>query len=220
MELSMSALGHLFRKKWAKLVLPVAAITFPAHQAIAAALPLGVTLASNVAIAKSQPIANTSFDHNNNTVANHARQALAKSSDYSEDSENLSADELEQQSEGAQTMCMAKVVYHEAANQPREGQIAIAQLILNRAEAGGRFPQTVCGVTNQPGQFFDTTRYTPPRQDRRWQKAIEVAHEVLTGSSEDLTKGALFYHANSQAPNHFFKTRTRVNALGSHVFYR
>ncbi|AEI37664.1 MAG: cell wall hydrolase [Zymomonas mobilis subsp. pomaceae] len=218
----MSVLGHLFCKKWTKIVFPLAIAALPASHALAAALPLGATLANNMAIVTTQT-ANASVRYDNESVASHAHQALTKSVDYSDNDDqeaSVSTDELEQQSEGTQTMCMAKVIYHEAANQSREGQIAIAQLILNRAERGGRFPQTVCGVTNQPGQFFDTTRYTPPRQDRRWQKAIEIAHDVLTGSSEDLTQGALFYHANSQAPNHFFKTRTRVRMLGSHIFYR
>lgn len=114
--------------------------------------------------------------------------------------------------------CIAKVVHHEAANQPREGQLAVAQLILNRVESG-RFADTPCKVANQPGQFFNTHAYRP-RKDARWDMAVDVAREARNGASPDVVPGAYFYHAAYQAPNRFFQGRQRVAVLGDHVFYR
>jgi N-acetylmuramoyl-L-alanine amidase len=114
--------------------------------------------------------------------------------------------------------CIAKVVHHEAANQPRDGQLAVAQLIMNRVESG-RFPDTPCKVANQPGQFFNTHAYRP-RKDSRWDMAVDVAREARDGATADVVPGAYFYHAAYQAPNRFFQSRQRVAVLGDHVFYR
>jgi len=116
-------------------------------------------------------------------------------------------------------ICMAKVVHHEAANQPREGQLAVAQLIMNRVESG-RFPATVCDVVNQPGQFFKTASYHPRESSRTWETALDVSREAMAGKSADIIPGALFYHAAYQAPNRFFRTRPRAGVLGDHIFYR
>lgn len=118
----------------------------------------------------------------------------------------------------AELECMAKVVHHEAANQPREGQLAVAQLIMNRVESG-RFADSICGVANQPGQFFNTASYNP-RHDKRWQTALEVSREAIAGVTADVVPGALFYHAAYQAPPRFFRSRPRAGVLGDHIFYR
>ncbi|RYE38020.1 MAG: cell wall hydrolase [Hyphomicrobiales bacterium] len=115
--------------------------------------------------------------------------------------------------------CMAKVIVHEAANQPRTGQLAVAQLIMNRV-GQDRFGETVCEVVNQPGQFFNTTTYNPRRDSTRWATAVEVARQAMAGNAEQVVPGAVFYHAASQAPNRFFRTRSRISMVGDHVFYR
>lgn len=118
-----------------------------------------------------------------------------------------------------QLECMAKVVMHEAANQPRPGQLAVAQLIMNRV-GQDRFGETVCQVVNQPGQFFRTASYNPRRDSPRWAMAVEVSRQAMAGHGEQIVPGAVFYHAAYQAPNRFFKTRERISMVGDHVFYR
>lgn len=115
--------------------------------------------------------------------------------------------------------CMAKVVHHEAANQSRKGQRAVAEIMMNRARSG-RFPATVCGVANQPRQFFNTARYNPSRDTAQWRTAVEVSREVIAGQGENVAPGAYFYHAAYQAPTRFFRTRQPVLAMGDHIFYR
>jgi len=119
----------------------------------------------------------------------------------------------------AETLCMAKVVHHEAGNQPHAGQLAVAQTILNRVESG-RFAGSVCGVVHQRNQYFDTTRYHPNRGSSQWQTAVAVAFEALSGKAQSIVPGALFFRAAYAAPTGFFKGRTRIAALGDHVFYR
>ena len=119
----------------------------------------------------------------------------------------------------AELECMAKVVHHEAGNQSRRGQIAVAQTIMNRIESG-RFASTICGVANQPGQFFRTSSYNPDRSGAQWKSALSVAREVRSGDTAEVAPGALFFRASYASATRFFRGRQQVATLGDHVFYR
>ncbi|HMI19989.1 MAG TPA: cell wall hydrolase [Sphingomonas sp.] len=116
--------------------------------------------------------------------------------------------------------CMAKVVMHEANNQPREGKIAVAQTLVNRLKAGGRFGGSICDIANQKGQFFHIASFRPRRDTDGWQEAVEVAHQVLAGQAEPVAPGAMYFRASYAPANAFFRTRQRVTTVGAHVFYR
>lgn len=116
-------------------------------------------------------------------------------------------------------VCLAKAVRHEAGGQTRDGQLAVAQLIVNRLRSG-RFAGTVCGVVNQQGQFFHTADYNPDRSSPTWAIAVAVAREALSGDTPGVAPGALFFHAAYQPPTGFFRTRQRVALLGGNIFYR
>ncbi len=110
--------------------------------------------------------------------------------------------------------CMAKVIVHEAGNQPYRGQMAVAQVIRARIRAG--FADTACAVVKQPGQFFDVDAYQPARTGRRWNTAVEIATDTLQGEGDEVVPGALFFHsAGASMP-----TRTRVAQIADHTFYR
>jgi spore germination cell wall hydrolase CwlJ-like protein len=115
--------------------------------------------------------------------------------------------------------CMAKVVMHEAANQPREGKIAVAQTLVNRLKAG-RFGDSICGVVNQKGQYFRIASFHPRKDSDGWQEAVEVAHDVLAGQTQPVAPGAMYFRASYAPANAFFRTRERVATVGAHIFYR
>jgi spore germination cell wall hydrolase CwlJ-like protein len=117
--------------------------------------------------------------------------------------------------------CMAKVVHHEARNQPREGQVAVAQTLLNRIKVG-IFGGTVCEVANQHGQFFNTNNYQPNRDSDTWTSAVDVSRAVLRGDedADEVAPGAVYFRAAYRPANSFFRTRQRVGAIGDHIFYR
>jgi spore germination cell wall hydrolase CwlJ-like protein len=118
----------------------------------------------------------------------------------------------------AELTCLAKVVVHEAGNQPRAGQLAVAQVVMNRVnDSRRRFGRTICGVIMQRGQFFNVHAYNPPR-NARWFRALEVAREARDGRADQVMEGALFFHA--AYANISFRGRTRVGRLAGHVFYR
>lgn len=118
-----------------------------------------------------------------------------------------------------ETECVAKVVHHEAGNQPANGQLAVAQVVMNRVKSG-RFAGTPCAVANQPGQFFSTAAYRPSRATPRWQSAVAMARVAMDGSRPAVISGALFFHAAYAPESRFFRSLTRLGQIGDHVFYR
>ena len=113
-----------------------------------------------------------------------------------------------------QVECVAKVILHQAANEPRNGRVAVAQVIRTRIRSG-RFAADACAVARQRGQFFNVDAYDPSR-DRRWNDAVAIAIDTLSGANDDVVPGALFFHAaRSPMPG-----RVRVAQIGGHVFYR
>ena len=113
-----------------------------------------------------------------------------------------------------QVECIAKVIIHEAGNQPLQGRVAVAQVIRNRIKAG--FGGDACAVVKQHGQFFDVDAYDPPRVGTGWAEATAIAARTLDGAGDEVAPGALFFHAAYSA----MPARVRVAQIGDHIFYR
>jgi spore germination cell wall hydrolase CwlJ-like protein len=116
--------------------------------------------------------------------------------------------------------CLAVGVYFESKSEPLAGQLAVGQVIANRANSGGRFPSSYCGVLFQRGQFsFVRGHSLPsvPRASRQWQTAVAIAKIVDQDLKDSEAQSALFFHARRVAPGWHLK---RVASIGNHVFYR
>ena len=116
--------------------------------------------------------------------------------------------------------CLATGIYFESKGEPLAGQLAVGKVIANRAESGGRFPGTYCGVLFQRGQFsFVHGRSLPsvPRSSKQWQTAVALAKIVDQDLKESSVGDALFFHARYVSPGWRMK---RVASIGNHVFYR
>ena len=112
--------------------------------------------------------------------------------------------------------CLARAVYFEARGEPLEGQLAVAQVILNRV-ASGRFASTVCGVINQPGQFsFSRSRL--PADGRDWRTAKAIAAIAATAAWDAMAPRATAFHATRIATG--WTAMHVVGTIGNHVFYR
>jgi N-acetylmuramoyl-L-alanine amidase len=112
--------------------------------------------------------------------------------------------------------CLATAVYFEARGEPLEGQLAVAQTILNRVDSG-RFASSICGVINQPRQFsYDRSR--APRPGADWQRAQAIARIAAEDMWRDVVPRAIAFHAARVSPN--WAGKTRVATIGNHVFYR
>ena len=196
-----------------------AATALPASAPVIAAAPIGddttVTDAAAPTVASAAPIAMAG-----DPAARIVLLIAAAVTDWNAGrSSDARTDDAATAKLDAELECMAKVVVHEAGNQPRRGQLAVAQLIMNRIESG-RFPATACGVANQPGQFFRTASYNPPRDSAMWASAVEVSRQARARDGEDVVPGALFFHAAYASADSFFRTRQRITTLGDHIFYR
>ena len=116
--------------------------------------------------------------------------------------------------------CLAAGVYFESKSEPLTGQLAVGQVIANRANSHGRFPSSYCGVLFQRGQFsFIRGGHWPAvnRSSRQWQTAVAIAKIVDEDLKDSAAQNALFFHAKRVSPGWRLK---RVASIGNHVFYR
>ena len=122
-----------------------------------------------------------------------------------------------------QAHCIAVAVYHEARGESLEGQLAVARVIMNRA-ASGKYPSSWCGTVKQPWQFSFVNPRTGdyPAVDESsasWRKALGVTRLAVSNAVPTLTDDVLWYHADYVAPS-WGRRLTRVNKIGTHMFYR
>ena len=136
-------------------------------------------------------------------------------------------------------ICLALNTYHEAKNQSMIGQIATAQVVMNRV-ADDRYPNTVCEVVKQgphrpswenPGKEYPVKHRCQfswycdgksdiPKNEKAWKKAQDYAYLVLYNRINlDVTEGATHYHATYVRPA-WAKTKTRTTRIEKHIFYR
>ncbi len=115
--------------------------------------------------------------------------------------------------------CLAGAIYFESKGEPLAGQLAVAEVILNRTKSG-RYPTTVCGVVKQPSQFsFVRGGRIPSVQSDSpaWRKAVAIAHIAINDLADSPAAQALSFHAAYVSPRWRMK---RVARVGNHIFYR
>lgn len=122
-----------------------------------------------------------------------------------------------------QILCMAKNIYYEAAKEPFEGKLAVAQVTINRTNSV-QFPKTVCEVVyqkvNQTYQFsWVGEKVGPVTNKYAWEECMIVARKALTESRlHDIIykTNAMYYHNTSVNPPWKLKY---VAKIGNHLFY-
>lgn len=116
--------------------------------------------------------------------------------------------------------CLANAVYFEARSEPIEGQLAVAEVVMNRA-ASGRYPADLCSVITQKAQFSFIRRGKFPRANRdsdAWKKAVAIAAIARQKLAGTLPSGCLWYHATYVSPS-WGKRLTKQTQIGLHIFY-
>lgn len=115
--------------------------------------------------------------------------------------------------------CLTEALYFEARGESTAGQQAVAEVILNRVDHP-RFPNSVCGVVNQSGQFSYKGRVANRYSERAaFGRVQRVAMAALSGAPRDLTGGATYFHTPAVRPK-WSRNFTRTVRIGSHIFYR
>ncbi len=126
-----------------------------------------------------------------------------------------------------QEKCLAEGIYFESRGEPVRGQIAVAQVIVNRAFSG-HYPSSVCGVVYQNAHRYLACQFTfacdrhPDviRDQAAWQRAMAVAEGTLDGKLWLPEVGkATHYHAYWVRPG-WVRTMQKLHRIGVHTFYR
>jgi spore germination cell wall hydrolase CwlJ-like protein len=115
--------------------------------------------------------------------------------------------------------CLASAIYFESRGEPLDGQLAVGQVVINRAESG-RFPTSYCGVVYQPSQFSFVRGGRMPAintASEAWHNAQAIARIAHEGLWQSPAEGALFFHASHVRPGWHL---TQVARVSRHVFYR
>jgi spore germination cell wall hydrolase CwlJ-like protein len=125
-----------------------------------------------------------------------------------------------------QLNCLAKNIYFEAANEPFEGKVAVAQVTINRSNSG-RYPSDICDVVYQKNVFygkvvcqFSWYCEQGPKvigSTSNYKESMEVAKKVLLENFRlPSLKDAYFYHADYVSPNW---NKPKITKIGRHIFY-
>ena len=134
----------------------------------------------------------------------------------------------------AALVCLALNTYHEARDQPFIGQVAVAQVVMNRVR-DDRYPDTPCDVVMQ-GPTYSWAEHYPVRHrcqfswycdgksdntpdQGAYDKALMIAHGVYYGNLDDFVEGATHYHAVYVLPE-WAESKTKIVQIGEHIFYR
>ena len=126
-----------------------------------------------------------------------------------------------------QLECLTKNIYWEAASEPFEGKVGVAQVTMNRVESG-KFASSVCGVVHQKNIVYEkvicqfswyceSVSKVRPIHRELWKESEEVAKKVLLENFRlPSLKNALYYHADYVSPGWKLP---RIEKIGRHIFY-
>ena len=116
--------------------------------------------------------------------------------------------------------CLAQGVYFESRGEPIDGQLAVAQVIVNRA-ASSVFPDDYCSVITQRSQFsFVKGGHIPePRSGAAWQRAKAIARIAHRGLWDSDAGDSLYFHATHVKPR-WASAKTARAKIDRHIFYR
>lgn len=121
----------------------------------------------------------------------------------------------------AEMQCLAGAIYFEARGEPVAGQLAVAQVIINRSQ-DARFPASYCGVVAQPGQFSFMRGSQMPAvraSSAAWARARTIARIAHEGLWTSEVGDAVFFHAKYVRPS-WSQRKTRMAQINTHIFYR
>jgi spore germination cell wall hydrolase CwlJ-like protein len=151
----------------------------------------------------------------------------AKLAALREETDMLPAEYVTANDKIKQLDCLTKNIYWEAALEPFEGKVGVAQVTMNRV-ASGKFADTVCGVVYQKNIIYqkvicqfswycETSGQIRPVQKEKWKESEEVAKKVLLENFRlPSLKNALYYHADYVNPNW---NKPKIDKIGRHIFY-
>ncbi|MEP9375241.1 cell wall hydrolase [Aquabacter sp. CN5-332] len=123
--------------------------------------------------------------------------------------------------------CLAEAIYFESRGEPKRGQIAVAQVIINRVFSG-YYPNDVCKTVYQNANRRNACQFTFAcdyvkdviREPDMWVQAKQIASDMLDGKLWlDSVGRATHYHAYWVRPS-WVREMRKLDRIGVHTFYR
>lgn len=122
--------------------------------------------------------------------------------------------------------CLSEALYFEARGESQAGQIAVAEVILNRVDAK-IYPNTICGVIRQGQHRRNACQFSYNCDGRSnhignkrvFERLGKLAWVMMEGKPRTLTGDALYYHNTSVSPR-WSRKFVRTARIGDHIFYR
>ncbi len=90
--------------------------------------------------------------------------------------------------------CLMRAMYFESNRSSPDGMLAVGTVVMNRVNAGGYYPRSVCGVVGQKNQFADGVLHRPMSEPRSVALVGQVADRVLRGARHPGVQRALHFH--------------------------
>lgn len=116
-----------------------------------------------------------------------------------------------------QLHCLATNIYHESRGEPLVGQIAVAQVTINRVNSPG-FQSSICKVVHADKQFSWTSSPKKVKDTKAWNASLAVAEAVLTKQISIPNFKALYFHTKQVNPK-WNRKKEIVAKIGNHIFY-
>ena len=123
--------------------------------------------------------------------------------------------------------CLAEAIYFEARGESEDGQVAVAQVVLNRVK-NPSYPDSICGVVYQNRHKRNRCQFSfacDGIKDRiaspgAWSTAQRLAREVLDGKRySKMVDASTHYHATYVNPR-WAKAMAKRGQVGLHIFYK
>ncbi len=129
----------------------------------------------------------------------------------------------------SEVKCLATAIYFEARGEPERGQVAVAQVVLNRLK-NPAYPNTICAVVYQNKNIRNGCQFSfacDGRPDRITDRSAWTASQTLASKilNDDRTMflpdvgAATHYHANYVRPR-WARAMKKVDKIGRHIFYK
>lgn len=115
-----------------------------------------------------------------------------------------------------QQECLARAMYFESNRSSRDGMIAVGSVVMNRV-ASPDFPNEVCAVVGQKGQFAQGVLTRPMREDASRARVRQAAAAVLAGERHPDIENARFFHMASYRAG--YNNMQYVLTTGGNAFY-
>ena len=127
--------------------------------------------------------------------------------------------------------CLVEAVYHEARSESFIGQLAVANVIIERVNRE-HFPDTICGVVHSARRwkgkiikhrcafsYYCDGKSERINEDYEYYKVIEAATLVLQGLVVDNMEDVVYYHATYVNPS-WASQKVKAFQIGKHIFYK